>query len=270
VKALFLDVDGTLALGGNSIGKAIETTNKLGSSDEFDIFITTNNTSLGYDETKEKLSKLGLKSENFELINPELVFRNYLLSLSDSLDILIIGTESLSKSIESYYKPKQHSKRVVLVGFDKELNYGKLVEAGRYLEAGASFWTLHQDSFCPTEYGRIPDAGSIAKLLELVYDSQPSIDFGKPNELYCEYVKTIVPRYENVFLVGDRLNTDISFGNRLGLNTVLVLTGDSSIEDISLAITPSCIYEDINIFYSDLLNIKDDNDPSFTHRKRLN
>ena len=57
---------------------------------------------------------------------------------------------------------------------------------------------------------------------------------GKPSKVPFDYVK----RFHNldpqkVLMVGDRANTDILFGNNCGLHTLLVLTGVTSLKEVT-------------------------------------
>ena len=50
---------------------------------------------------------------------------------------------------------------VVLLGYDTELTYEKLVNCVRLLDMGADYVSTHPDLVCPTENGNEPDVGLV-------------------------------------------------------------------------------------------------------------
>jgi ribonucleotide monophosphatase NagD (HAD superfamily) len=70
---------------------------------------------------------------------------------------------------------------------------------------------------------------------------------GKPNKPIMDVLlKEYGMRSEECVMVGDRLETDILAGIRGGMQTVLVLTGASGIEDIeSSGIRPDAVLDSI-------------------------
>ena len=74
---------------------------------------------------------------------------------------------------------------------------------------------------------------------------EPDAVFGKPNPQMLHVIMEALksePGYENInktriCMVGDRLDTDIVFGNQGGLKTLLVYTGVTRPETVQLART---------------------------------
>jgi ribonucleotide monophosphatase NagD (HAD superfamily) len=59
-----------------------------------------------------------------------------------------------------------------------------------------------------------------------------SVNFGKPDPIMAsEALHGLDIDPADVIMVGDRLHTDVSMGRLAGMNTALVLTGDSSRAD---------------------------------------
>ena len=122
------------------------------------------------------------------------------------------------------------------MGFDTTLTYEKLDKAVHYLRRGAAFVAANPDWVCPMPADEVlPDCGSICALLTAASGVDPEF-IGKPNRNMVDIisVKTGVPN-ENICCVGDRLYTDIAVAQNAGAVSVCVLSGESSMDDISAA-----------------------------------
>jgi len=123
----------------------------------------------------------------------------------------------------------------VLCGLDTSINYTKLSKAFQYLTRipGCQFLVTNEDSTYPLKGGLLPGAGSISAPLRYALGRDP-ISIGKPASTMLDCIKAKVhfdPK--RTIMVGDRLNTDILFGQNGGLATLLVLTGITTEEDIT-------------------------------------
>jgi len=139
----------------------------------------------------------------------------------------------------------------VLCGLDVKINYTKLSKAFQYLtrNPGCQFLVTNDDSTYPSADGLLPGAGSISAPLRFALGRDP-ISIGKPAKtmLDCIQAKVNFDPARSI-MVGDRLNTDILFGQAGGLATLLVLTGITSKEDITgphaSSIVPKYVTESI-------------------------
>jgi HAD superfamily hydrolase (TIGR01450 family) len=114
----------------------------------------------------------------------------------------------------------------VVVGLDRFLTFAKLQRAFEEVRAGAAFIATNKDPTYPMEEGReIPGGGSMVAALEYALGVTP-VAIGKPEPYTLEEIlRLAVGRPEDAVMIGDRLDTDIRVGRRLGLTTVLPLTG---------------------------------------------
>ena len=153
----------------------------------------------------------------------------------------------LAKSAEAESLP------VLLLGYDTELTYEKLVVCVKLLNASADYVATHPDLVCPMEWGNAPDIGLVIHSLKVCTGREPVI-IGKPQP---QMVYTAMEKYgaapEETVLIGDRLYTDIACGNNAGIDTILVLSGEGTIEDIEkYGVKPTFIYKDIAAVLADL------------------
>ena len=92
----------------------------------------------------------------------------------------------------------------------------------------------------------LPGAGSIVAAVQTCSGVEPVV-LGKPNPFIGQMalLKLDLPP-DKVLCVGDRLETDILLGARIGTPTALILTGVSRREDIEAAETrPDYVFNDI-------------------------
>ena len=133
---------------------------------------------------------------------------------------------------------------IVVVGFDTTLTYEKLERACTYIRQGALFLATHLDINCPVEGGFIPDCGAFCAAISLSTGKQPKY-LGKPFPETVEMVldKTGGTKAHTAF-VGDRLYTDVATGVKNGAMGLLVLTGETKMEDVATSdVQPDGIYQ---------------------------
>ena len=124
---------------------------------------------------------------------------------------------------------------VVVMGIDRHISYPKLAAAALLLtqEPRCAFLATNADATFPSHLGILPGSGSLIQALVTATGRSPTL-LGKPNQPFMDAVLEELgpdlPR-ERVLMVGDRLDTDIEFGNRAGTRTLLVLTGVTTAED---------------------------------------
>ncbi|HOJ09793.1 MAG TPA: HAD-IIA family hydrolase [Clostridiales bacterium] len=121
---------------------------------------------------------------------------------------------------------------VVVVSFDLTLTYEKISRACTFIREGAVFIATHMDLNCPTEDGFIPDCGSICAMVTASTGVKPRY-LGKPFEETIEMIEHITGyTKDEMVIIGDRLYTDIATGFNNGVASILVLTGETKLEDL--------------------------------------
>ena len=175
------------------------------------------------------------------------VMIRFLKSKYPGQSVYLLGTKPLIESFEDAgIKLDDEHPDIVVVSFDKTLTYEKLERACTFIRLGATFLATHMDINCPVEGGFIPDCGAICAAISLSTGRQPRY-VGKPFKETVDMIldKTGYKR-ENITFVGDRLYTDVATGVNNGARGVLVLTGETHLEDVDSSDTkPDAIYDSI-------------------------
>ena len=137
-----------------------------------------------------------------------------------------------------------------MLTFDTELTYDKLRTISLLLQNKQSikYLATHHDNVCPTDEGNIPDVGGFMKLIEMTTGRTPEIIFGKPNK---ELLSNILLKYkkEECAIVGDRIYTDKKLADNSGIDFILVLSGETTVDQVKkLEVAPTYIVKDMGVF----------------------
>ena len=233
-KKLFLfDMDGTLYLGDRLFDFTRELLSVLKASGRKYMFMT-NNSSKSVEDYVKKMDRLGIPSRPEEFITSAQATAIYLKAHHPRKTLYVCGTDSFLKSLtdEGFTIAKEPEQaQCVVMSLDTELTFRKLRDVCWLLSTRPEipYLASHPDLACPTEFGFVPDCGSICQMIFNATGREPQY-IGKPNPLMPELAMewTGCTREETV-VIGDRLSTDIESGVNAGIATVLVLTGEATL-----------------------------------------
>jgi HAD superfamily hydrolase (TIGR01450 family) len=235
-KKLFIfDIDGTIVVGRAVIQHILPFLNLLKEQGKAICFLT-NNTSLSKDDHMKHLSEILPIDLTNRVYTPLDQVVRYLKS-ENIEKIFLLGTGSVKNFFTSNgFFLTEEDPEAVIVTFDTSLTYPKLISASKILMThNTKFVLSNKDLRCPTEFGYIPDAGSIAQMIKTTTDHEIEYTCGKPS---TDMLQTILQDYgvsvNDCVFFGDRLYTDIPMGLNAGILTVLVLTGETKISDINI------------------------------------
>ncbi|NJE54578.1 HAD-IIA family hydrolase [Thermococcus sp. 21S9] len=237
---IIFDMDGVIYRGNRPIDGSREVIEYLKEKGIPFVFLTNNSTktpeayqqkllSMGIDVPAERIVTSGLATRLYmeRHVKPGKVFVIGGKGLHEEMKRLGWGTVSLEECREGKWKEIAH----VVVGLDPELTYEKLKYGTLAIRNGASFIGTNPDTTYPAEEGLYPGAGAIIASLKASTGREPII-IGKPNEPAYEIVREKLGPVDEIWMVGDRLDTDIAFAKRFGMKAIMVLTGVSTLEDV--------------------------------------
>jgi len=257
-KTLFLlDMDGTLYLGDRLFPATRDFLDAIRACGGTCLYLT-NNSSRGADAYVKKLRALGIAAQESDLLTSVDAAIHYLRrrGMGESL-FYVCGTESFKSQLRraGFRLCEEPSEQVdaVLCGFDTELTFQKLEDACRLLTRGAAFLATNPDWVCPTEFGYVPDCGSVCEMLRRATGRTPVV-IGKPQPEMVELAMERTGRTPaQTLVVGDRIYTDVACGVRAGVDAVLVLSGESTMDTVLDAREhPAAIYRDVGELLVDL------------------
>ncbi|KAF8843499.1 2-phosphoglycolate phosphatase [Paxillus ammoniavirescens] len=252
------DCDGVLWHGDRPIEGAVEVLDILRKRGKRILFVT-NNASKSRKSYKGKFDQLGVEARVDEIYGSAYaaaVYISSVMKLPKNKKVYVIGMSGIEEELreegvsfiggtdpaDNTFEPFSLTNftldpdvAAVLCGLDLKINYTKLSKAFQYLTRNPDclFLATNEDSTFPSADGLLPGAGSISAPLRFALERDP-ISIGKPAKTMLDCIQAKVHfDPERTIMVGDRLNTDILFGQAGGLATLLVLTGITLKEDIT-------------------------------------
>ncbi|MBR0277011.1 MAG: HAD-IIA family hydrolase [Clostridia bacterium] len=254
-KLFLLDMDGTIYLDNSLFEGTLPFLEYVKSIGGRYLFLT-NNSSKSAVKYVEKLEKLGIKSTTDDFLTSVNATTAY-LKTKDYKKIYVFGTKSLKEELSCFPITDRMEDDIdcLVMGFDTELTFQKLEDACILLGRGVDYIATNPDYVCPTWYGYVPDCGSVSDMLYNATKRRPRfIGKPKPDMVYLAIEKTGYTAEETA-IIGDRLYTDIACGVNAGISSILVLSGEATVEDVKNTDTkPDYIIEDINKLYQFLAN----------------
>lgn len=234
MKLFLFDMDGTLYLGDRLYDftvELLETIRKTGGTYLF----MTNNSSKSVEDYIKKLAKLGISATREDFITSSQATAYYLHKHHQGQKLYVCGTESLKAELrrEGFCITESLEEvECIVMGFDTELTFKKLHDVSYLLltRPDTPYIATNPDLVCPTEFGSVPDCGSVCTMIYNATGKRPVV-IGKPSPLMPELAmdRLNIPK-DKTCVIGDRIYTDIKSGLNAGITTVLVMSGETTYE----------------------------------------
>ena len=231
---LFLfDMDGTLYLGNHLYDFTMELLQTIRSKGKKYLFMT-NNSSRSVADYVKKLEKLGIAATEEDFITSSQATAYYLKLHHSGARLYVCGTNSLKEELRREgFVVTENLEEVdcIVMGFDTELTFKKLEDVSKLLLTGDyPYIATNPDYVCPTEFGSVPDCGSVCDMIYNATGKRPVV-IGKPTALMPELA---MRRHsfgrEETAVIGDRIYTDIKSGLNAGITGILVMSGETTRE----------------------------------------
>jgi NagD protein len=176
-----------------------------------------------------KLTRLGIPTQEGEVINSSLVMVRYLQKRAPGARLFVLGELPLVEELqEAGFSLCDDPAQIqwVIASFDRTFDYRKVYIACQALWQGARFAATNPDRTCPVAGGELPDCAGVIAHLEAVTLRKVEAVVGKPSPYTIEAILELLDLPpEDCLLVGDRIETDIRMGREAGMQTALVMTG---------------------------------------------
>ena len=235
-KLYLFDMDGTLYLGDRLYGFTKELLAEIRRTGGKYLFMT-NNSSKSVADYVKKLAKMGISATRDDFITSSQATAYYLKEHHQGQTLYVCGTRSLIEELESegfVTTANIDEAECVVMGFDTELTFQKLWDVSKILltKKDIPYIATNPDLVCPTEFGSVPDCGSVCIGIKNATGREPVV-IGKPSALMPELAmaKWGYSKEETV-VIGDRIYTDVKSGLNAGATTILVLSGESTLQTL--------------------------------------
>lgn len=234
IRLYLFDMDGTLYLGDRLYSFTIELLDSIKKTGGKYLFMT-NNSSKSVEDYIKKLEKLGIEATREDFITSSQATAYYLKEHHDGQKLYVCGTNSLKKELQMEgFTVTENLDEVecIVMGFDTELTFKKLEDVSKLLltRPELPYIATNPDLVCPTEYGSVPDCGSVCEMIYNATKKRPIV-IGKPSPLMPQLAMSRNGyRKEETAVIGDRIYTDVKSGLNAGITGILVLSGETTVE----------------------------------------
>ncbi|MDA3859780.1 MAG: HAD-IIA family hydrolase [Melioribacteraceae bacterium] len=227
-KGFIFDMDGTIYLEDKMINGAVETLNYLIKKNKHILFVT-NKTTQTKEEYAEFLNMNGVAISSDQILTAASNCVSYLKRERQNKKFYAIAEDVLINNVKDaglIFTENPNEIDVLIISLDRNYSPQKFEIAKNALTNGAEFFAANIDNTCPVIKGEIVDAGIVISDLESATGKKLIQHFGKPSEFMISTIKRNLKfSVKDYLLIGDRLETDILMGNKIGIDTVLVNSG---------------------------------------------
>lgn len=248
INFFLFDMDGTLYLGDRLFPFTIELLEKIKSKGKRYMFMT-NNSSKSVSAYIQKLDKLGIKADREDFITSSQATAYYLKKYHKDARLYVCGTQSLKDELigEGFtVTDNTDDTDCIVMGYDTELNYKKLWDVSFMLTThDLPYIATNPDYVCPTEWGSVPDCGSVCDMIFNATGKRP-LFIGKPEPLMpILAMEQYGYKPQETAVIGDRIYTDVKSGVNAGTLAVLVMSGETTKEILDKSeLKPDLVLQD--------------------------
>lgn len=237
--ALLFDLDGVVYVGPDPVPHAAEAIVAARAAGIACGFIT-NNASRSAQAVVDHLVDLGIPCTEADVItSPQAAVSLLPQFVPDGSAVLVVGGSGIDEALTARgYRPVRslaQAPAAVMQGFSPDVSWRDLAEATFAVRAGLPWIATNPDLTFPAPGGIAPGNGALVRVVAETVGRGPDAVAGKPEPpLLHEAVARTGAAHP--LMVGDRLDTDIAAGSRVGMPTLLVFTGVTTIADLLAAI----------------------------------
>lgn len=232
-----LDLDGVVYVGPTAVEGAPRHLLDVRAAGMRCAFIT-NNASRPPDEVAERLRHLGVEADAADVVTSAQAAARLLSErLGPGAAVALLGATGLGEAlVERGLRPvgmDDDGARAIVSGYGPEVLWRDVMRAGVRIRDGLWWVASNTDATIPTTYGVAPGHGLLVDTLRRFSGVDPVVA-GKPEPPLLEETVRRVGG-ERPLMVGDRLDTDIAGARNVGVDSLLVLTGVTGLEELVAA-----------------------------------
>lgn len=231
-KGFIIDMDGVIYHGNKLLPGVTEFVAWLHKKEKAFLFMT-NSSSSTPKELQQKLRRMGMEVEETHFYTSALATAKFLSNQNPGCSAYVIGEAGLLNALhDAGITINKINPDYVVVGEGSNYNYDTITQAVRLVMKGAKLIGTNTDLTGPDEGGLVPACRALLAPIEAA-TGKVAYYVGKPNPLMMRTgLKILGVHSAEAVIIGDRMDTDIIAGIESGLDTVLVLSGVTTLEGI--------------------------------------
>ncbi len=232
-----LDLDGVVYVGGDAVPGAPRHLDAARSAGMRCAFVT-NNASRSAATVAEHLQALGVAAEPSDVVTSAQAAARLLGErLARGTPVAVLGAPALVEEVRAVgldpVAIDDDAAEAVVTGYGPEVVWREVMRAAVRVRDGLWWVASNTDHTIPTAYGVAPGHGVMVETLSRFAGVEPQVA-GKPEPpLLRETMRRVGG--ERPLMVGDRLDTDIAGAERVGVDSLLVLTGVTGLRELLAA-----------------------------------
>lgn len=227
---LFVDLDGVVYRGHEAVPYAVAAINDYPARAVY----VTNNASRTPQTVAEQLAGYGLHTGPEDVVTSAQAGAAHLASLIPAgAAVLVTGGEGLQQAVREEglkITTNADEAQAVVQGYSPHLGWTDLAEAAYALARDIPWVATNTDLTVPTARGIAPGNGTLVAAVATATGRQPIVT-GKPHRPIMDLARSRAGA-TNPLVIGDRLDTDIEAAFNADMDSLLVLTGVTTWQDL--------------------------------------
>ncbi|MDD3831099.1 MAG: HAD-IIA family hydrolase [Clostridia bacterium] len=234
-KGYICDMDGVIYHGNRLLDGVKQFVEWLYKNDKQFLFLT-NNSQKSPRELQQKLKCMGLDVDQSNFYTSAMATASFLSSQAPNTTAYVIGDSGLLTALhQAGIDFNDVNPEYVVIGETNNYNFGNICKATQLVNQGAKLIGTNSDVTGPAEHGIVPACKALIAPIEIATERKAYF-VGKPNPLM---MRAAMQSFHNkdihsqdVAMIGDRMDTDIIAGIESGLDSILVLSGVSTLDTV--------------------------------------
>jgi 4-nitrophenyl phosphatase len=256
--ALVMDLDGVVYRGDHALPGAARALPEI--RHRIPVLFLTNNSARTPAEVADRLVGMGIQASADEVLTSAvataaMLRREGAAGSEDDVPgrgrprtAYVIGERGIRQALEGagvlVVDGEPDRTDLVVVGWDRDVDYARLRTASLLVQRGARLVATNPDTSYPAQDGLWPGAGALLSVITTTTGAAPVV-VGKPSGPMFEAAATMTGAARPL-MVGDRLDTDIAGAAAAGWDSMLVLSGASTTEELpAAAALPTYLSDDL-------------------------
>lgn len=209
IKAVLLDLDGTVYEGNRLITGADEAI-RIMRDRGLKVIFCTNNSSRPRNRIAKKIEKMGIPCEKGDVVSSGFIATEYAKSLGTDR-LYLCGSDDLRKEFikNDIHMCEPEDCETLIIGMDTDFDYGKMTMGVRAALHAERIVICNKDRLFPTESGPKPGSGAIVASILSAVDRKEDTILGKPGTAMMKYIsETTGFGADEMVVIGDSPGSD--------------------------------------------------------------
>lgn len=238
-EGFILDIDGVIGRGETPIPEGVKAVKRLREEGKKMVFVS-NNSTRSRSIMIDRFQRFGLDVREDEMLLCTFATARFISREKEGAKIYTTGEEGLIEELETagHRIVDYEEAEYLVVGINRSISYDILTRALRSaLNQNIRYVCTNPDKIFPSESGPTPGTGMLIGAIYGMTNRMPDVIVGKPSKVIMDEALDIIGlKAQEVAVVGDQIEVDVLAGREINADTVLVLTGVTTSDNLPFMI----------------------------------